>query len=159
MNRQTVLQFASGAAGFALTASALLVGAKVNAQQPSTFAFKPGLWSLTRSMSAGPEGKARGMTEEVCFDAAKLARDAAAPIRIRPPKAEGGAPQCVMADLKVAGGTASYSTLCKGPMGRIRGQWTGTHEAGRFAMTGRMKAMFMTLNATYSGRWLGACKP
>ncbi len=159
MNRQTALQLASSAAGFVLMASVLVVGAKAQVPQPSAFAFKPGLWSVTRSMRAGPEGNARGGAEEVCFDAATLVHDPAAPIRIRPPKADSSAPQCVIANLKVAGGTASYSTLCKGPMGRIRGLWSGTHEAGRFAMTGRMKAMFMTLNATYSGRWLGACKP
>ncbi|WP_171955430.1 DUF3617 family protein [Novosphingobium sp. NDB2Meth1] len=159
MNRQTALQLASGAAGFALTASLLLVGARAHAQQPASFAFRPGLWSLTRTMNAGPGGSARSAAEEVCFDAATLAREPAAPIRIRPPATDKNAPQCAIADLKVAGGTASYSTLCKGPMGRIRGLWTGTHDADRFAMTGRMKAMFMTLNATYSGRWLGACKP
>jgi hypothetical protein len=159
MNRQTGLQLASGAGGFALMAVLLLVGARAHAQAPQSFAFKPGLWSLTRTMRGGPDASAHGKTEEVCFDAATLASEPAAPMRIRPPKTDKKAPQCVIADLTVTGGTASYSTLCKGPMGRIRGLWTGTHAADRFAMSGRMKAMFMTLTAQYSGRWLGACKP
>lgn len=158
MNRELRRNLASGMTGLGLMALLLLAAGKARGQ-PDGIAFKPGLWSLSRTMTGGPGGSSRSGTQEVCFDAATLARDPVAPIRVRPPAGDAKAPQCVITDLKTAGAKASYSTVCKGPMGRIRGVWTGTHDAEHFAMTGQMKAMFMTMTAQFSGRFLGACKP
>ena len=157
MNRDLRHDLLSGLVGFAATAL-LLAGAAAASAQASDPGFKPGLWSLERTMRGGPGGRGRDVAEEVCFDSATLARDPAAPLRMRPPAGEANAPQCVIADLGAADGKASYAAACKGPMGTIRGNWAGTYDAEHFAMTGKMKFGFFSMTARYSGRRVGDCK-
>jgi Protein of unknown function (DUF3617) len=157
MNKQLRRDLGLGLAAFGLTSALLLTAGPTSAQSTSP-AFKPGLWSLTRTMNGGPGGGARDGIEQICFDAAMLTREPIAPLRMRPPAREANAPQCTIADLKAEDGRASYTAACKGPMGTIRGNWTGTYGETRFDVTGKMKVAFMSMTARYTGRYLGACK-
>ncbi|MDX2208869.1 MAG: DUF3617 family protein [Sphingopyxis sp.] len=119
--------------------------------------FKPGAWDITREMKGSP--RAQGpQTERYCFTEAQLQADPAAPLNVPPRPREGRqAPQCTAGPTTVTDGKASFSATCKGPMGSVKANWSGTYSATSFAMTGTMKMGFMSARMISTGRYLGAC--
>ncbi len=138
---------------------ALLVLAVISAPPAIAAAdgFTPGVWELTRTMRGGPMG-AKTETETVCFSPETLRADPAAPVKL-PPPAEGGrqAPACAFGPVSMSGGKLAYTAMCHGPMGKIRGDWSGTYAPDRFAATGRMKMSIMSMTASFTGRYTGPC--
>lgn len=120
-------------------------------------AFQPGAWDIIREIKGGPRAQSP-QTDRYCFTAAQLRADPAAPLKAPPRPREGRqAPQCAIGPARLADGKASFTATCKGPMGNMKAQWSGSYSATGFALTGTMKMGFMSAKMTSTGRYLGAC--
>jgi Protein of unknown function (DUF3617) len=119
--------------------------------------FRAGAWEITRQMTGGPR-KQGPQTDQYCFTEAQLKADPAAPLKTQPKPREGQkGPSCNMGPATMDNGRASISTSCKGPMGSMKANISGTYTATSFTMNGKMKMGFMSAKMSSAGRYLGAC--
>ncbi|UPT63024.1 MAG: DUF3617 domain-containing protein [Hyphomonadaceae bacterium JAD_PAG50586_4] len=129
-------------------------GAPALADDPPLHA---GAWEITRERSGGPGGDAVN-TETVCYLAEALLADPGAPLRMRPPVNRGAeTPECAISDFTMNGGAVSYVAACAGPMGTVRGNWSGQYSQTSFDLSGQFRMGFMSMNARLRGRHVGAC--
>jgi Protein of unknown function (DUF3617) len=120
-------------------------------------AFKAGSWQVTRKMTGGPR-KQESITDTYCISEAQLKADPAAPLKTKPKARDGQkGPQCTMGAANMKDGKASLSSTCKGPMGSMKANMSGTYTATSFAMSGKMKMGFMTASMSATGRHMGPC--
>ncbi len=139
------------------TATFLAAGYIAYAQAATETAFQPGAWEITHEIKGGP-GKKGPRTAQYCFTESQLRADPAAPLKAQPKTSEGQkAPQCVMGAANMNGGNATLTGNCKGPIGSVKANWSGTYTATSFNMSAKMKVAFMSINSTSTGRHLGAC--
>jgi Protein of unknown function (DUF3617) len=139
------------------SASLFLSVAFVTSAAGSSGTFKAGAWEITRSITGGPRNQAP-QTEKYCFTEAQLRADPAAPFKTEPKRTGNEkAPQCTLSAVSMNDGKASFTATCKGPMGSIKPKWSGTYGATSFDMSGKAKAMFMSITMKSAGRYLGAC--
>jgi Protein of unknown function (DUF3617) len=147
-----------------MTKSLLLVSASLflsiawgTSAAGSSGTFRAGAWEITRSITGGPRNQAP-QTEKYCFTEAQLRADPAAPFKAEPKRTgDAKAPKCTMGSVSMNDGKASFTATCKGPMGSIKPKWSGTYSATSFDMSGKAKAMFMSITMKSEGRYLGAC--
>jgi Protein of unknown function (DUF3617) len=135
----------------------LSVGFVASAAGSSGTAFKAGAWEITRSVTGGPRDQAP-QAERYCFTEAQLRADPAAPFKTEPRRTgDEKAPKCTLGAVSMKDGKASFTATCKGPMGSIKPKWSGTYGATSFDMSGKARAMFMSIKMKSTGRYLGAC--
>ncbi|XVJ69721.1 MAG: DUF3617 family protein [Rhizobacter sp.] len=122
-----------------------------------------GQWEFSMSMEGGPmSGKKDTGTvclanELLAFAPEKTLLDAVAQQthRGRTP------PSCEFQDMQRNAGTASWTSVCKGPMGEMKGSGSSTTDADAAAIQQRLiaKSPFgtFTFNQTVNARRLGNC--
>lgn len=132
--------------------SPLLVAATAGAPT-----LNPGLWRVVQEFGGGPMG-ARRTEERVCITPAQMAADPIAPMKPKPPsERDGQRPNCSVTEPLLAGGQASFSTRCEGPMGAFVGRWTGRYDGDSFKVSSRLRIAVFTIDGAVEGRRLGAC--
>ncbi|MBL0925645.1 MAG: DUF3617 family protein [Sphingomonadaceae bacterium] len=120
-------------------------------------AFKSGSWEVVRKLTGGPRKQAP-MTDTYCITEAQLKADPAAPLKTKPKPRDGQkGPQCTMGAANMADGKTSLTSTCKGPMGSMKANMSGTYTATSFSMSGKMKMGFMSASMSATGRHMGPC--
>jgi hypothetical protein len=142
---------------FLASASLFLSIACVTSATGAAGTFKAGTWEITRSITGAPRNQAK-QTEKYCFTEAQLKADPATPFKTEPKQTgDAKAPKCTIGTVSMNDGKASFNATCKSPMGSIKPKWSGTYSATSFDLSGKAKAMFMSITMKSEGRYLGTC--
>jgi hypothetical protein len=120
---------------------------------------RDGNWEVTTqtSMNGMPPGPARKETRCVTKEEASNPT-AAAPA---PPQGRGGpAPDCKVAEQKITGNTATWTTKCTGSVSlEMSGEvvYSGDTYTGTTTTTMNMNGQAMSVKSTFTGKRLGDC--